>query len=337
MVATLQTFARGLQTPDLSFRTLRDARAVTDDRGLPRLMRTTRFAEAEIEWRGARWLVALPLSPAAWCTVERPLLQLGHLSSEWLAECRMLCDELLWTAADGSAQCTDLVLQRLPAGCSLDEALGRESGARLLDALDALQRELRRLNISHGNLRTSNLRWTGTRFVPIRYYDVRLGAPERDDEAFEALRDEVRRRCGWSGGAECAAVSDVEAPYGAAERWPGHRWTSHLFEGLVCVEDEAGYGYVDAQNRVVIPAQFLWAGDFREGRAEVQTAEGMGLIDREGNYVIAPEYEIVAYVAAESIVKVRQNGRWALFDYLGRRITPFVDDGQRLDVWEEAR
>ena len=45
---------------------------------------------------------------------------------------------------------------------------------------------------------------------------------------------------------------------------------------------------------------------------------------------------IVTYVPAESISKVRKNGRWALFDYLGRRITEFVDDGERLGVWEEA-
>lgn len=330
MAATLQLFTRALQTPDLSFRTLGDLRAETDERGLPRLMRTTRFAEASVKWQGHRWLLALPLSPAALFAVERPLLQIGHLSSEWLAECRLLCDELRWTGPDGTVQSCDLVLQRLPEGYSLDEAFAHESGERLREGLDALQRELRRLNLSHGNLRMDNLRWTGSHIVPIRYYDVQLGAPERDNEAFATLREEILRQSG------CSEVSDVEASYEAPERWPGHRWTSHLFEGLVCVEDEGGYGYVDAMNRTVIPAQFLWAGDFREGRAEVQTDRGMGLIDREGHYIIPPEYEIVAYVPAESVSRVRQNGRWALFDYLGRRITPFVADGERLGVWEEA-
>ncbi|HBX90708.1 MAG TPA: hypothetical protein DEH06_05235, partial [Alistipes sp.] len=74
-------------------------------------------------------------------------------------------------------------------------------------------------------------------------------------------------------------VHDAAAPYEAAPL-PGHRWVSRTFEGLVCVEDETGYGYVDTQNRPVIPARFRWAGDFREGRAEVETDEGMGLIDR---------------------------------------------------------
>ena len=45
MTPTLQLFTRALLTPDLSFKTLADARAATGADGLPRLMRTTRFAE----------------------------------------------------------------------------------------------------------------------------------------------------------------------------------------------------------------------------------------------------------------------------------------------------
>lgn len=330
MAATLQIFTRALQTPDLSFRTLQEARAVTDACGMPRLMRTTRFVEAEIEWHERRWLLALPLSPASLCMAERALLRIGTLRSEWITECRLLRGEMVWTGPTGTPQSCDLLLQHLPEGRSFDEALGCEGAERLLGELDALRGELRRLNLAHGNLHRGNIRWTGRRFVPIRYYDARFGAPERDDAAFEALREEILRQGG------SPQAGDVEAPYEAGCTLTGHRWTSNLFEGLICVEDDAGYGYVDAQNRTVIPAQFLWAGDFREGRAEVQTPEGMGLIDRQGRYIIPAEYEIVTYVPAESISKVRKNGRWALFDYLGRRITEFVDDGERLGVWEEA-
>ena len=41
MTPTLQLFTRALLTPDLSFKTLADARAATGADGLPRLMRTT--------------------------------------------------------------------------------------------------------------------------------------------------------------------------------------------------------------------------------------------------------------------------------------------------------
>lgn len=320
MIATLQDFTRALLTPDLSLNVLSDARAVTDANGMPRLMRTTRFAEAEIEWHDRRWLVAMPLTPAALPRNERTASVLRRLNTEWLADYRILPGEMRWQDTAGTEQVTDLVLQLLPAGREFAEALLTEERTTLLVALDALQAALRELEFTHNNLKASNLRWCEGRFIPLRYYDARIGEAEgrdNDAEAFEALR----RRIADAPGPQ--AVSDVAAPYDPLRRLEGHRWTSHVFEGLVCVEDETGYGFVDTENNPIIPAQFVWAGDFHEGRAEVQTATGMGLIDRNGHYVIPPEYEIVDYDHAASVAHVRNDGRWALFDYLGRRLTEF--------------
>ena len=271
MTPTLQLFTRALLTPDLSFKTLADARAATGADGLPRLMRTTRFAEAEITWRGRQWLLSMPLSPAALAAVERTASQLGRLNTDHLAEYRILRDELRWTDPAGRERRFDLALQHLPAGKPFAEALHTEPAERLLAALDTLETALRELNFSHNNLRAGN----------------------------------------------------TEAVYTPHRRLTGHRWTSHVFEGLVCVEDDEGFGFVDTENNPVIRPQYTWAGDFREGRAEVETPSGMGLIDRQGRYVIPPEYEIVDYAPAESVVRVRKDGRWAEFDYLGRRLTEF--------------
>ena len=221
----------------------------------------------------------------------------------------------------------------LPAGREFAEALLTEDKTVLLAALDTLREALRELEFTHNNLRESNLRWHRGRIIPIRYYDARIGAAENggaDAEAFEALKRRI---------AEAPmprqSVNDVEAVYNPVRKLTGHRWTSHVFEGLVCVEDEGGFGFVDTDNNPVIPSQFLWAGDFHEGRAEVQTRTGMGLIDREGGYVIPPEYEIVDYDPAVSIVHVRHGGRWALFDYLGRRLTEFGREDMQEPVRQE--
>ena len=279
MTPTLQLFTRALLTPDLSFKTLADARAAPGADGLPRLMRTTRFAEAEITWRGRQWLLSMPLSPAALASVERTASQLGRLNTDHLAEYRILRDELRWTDPAGRERRFDLALQHLPAGKPFAEALHTEPAERLLAALDTLETALRELNFSHNNLRAGNLRWSGGRFVPLRYHDAHFG-PSGDGAAFESLREQVRRT------ADPMCVGDTE-------------------------------------NNPVIRPQYTWAGDFREGRAEVETPSGMGLIDRQGRYVIPPEYEIVDYAPAESVVRVRKDGRWAEFDYLGRRLTEF--------------
>ena len=317
MTATIACFLRALQTPRDSLATLFEATAATDPYGMPRLVRTTRFAEVRIDWRGAEWLLALPLSPAALDRIERTAPALGRLNAPWLAEYRILRDELRWTDDGGTPRRCDLVLQRLPFGMDFAEALLRERPERLHAALDSLEREFAAAGFVHNNLKAQNLRWTGERLLPLRYHDAAIGAPgERDAEAFEALHRAV------DAAAAPDRACDTTHPYEPAPL-PGHRWVSRTFEGLVCVEDETGYGYVDTQNRPVIAARFRWAGDFREGRAEVETDGGMGLIDRRGRYVIEPRYEIVDYDPTTSLVRVRRRGKWATFDYLGQRLTPF--------------
>ncbi len=319
MIPTLPIFSRALLTPDLSFRTLADACAETGNSGVPGLMRTTRFVEARIRWQGRRWLLSMPLTPSALPRIERTALAVKRFNTPALSDYRILPDELRWTDAAGQERSCDLVLQHLPEGRDFEEALLYESRDTLLQALDTLERELTELDFAHNGLKPENLRWSAGRFVPLRYHDARIGGDRgRDAEAIEALRRRITEQGATS------AAHDVAAPYNPVRPLEGHRWTSHVFEGLVCVEDETGFGYVDTDNRPVIASRYLWADDFREGRAEVETPTGMGLIDREGNYVIPPEYEIVDYKPAESIVYVRKNGLWALFDYLGRQRTEFT-------------
>lgn len=317
MTPTIQTFIRALLTPDLAFGQLADARAVVGADGWPQMMRTTRFAEAEIEWQGRRWLLSLPLSSSAILSVERTATRLGRLDTAWLTPYRILPGEMRWCSPTGEEQRCDLVLQYLPDGLSFQEALRREPAERLLTALDTLQQELRGLDFAHGNLRDTNLRWVGDRFIPLRYHDARFGHPEIDEPAFEALRERILRESGTM------LVSDVAVEYDPLLKLTGHRWVHPISEGLACVEDDSGWGYVDPENRVVIPSTFEWADSFHEGRAEVRTATGMGLIDRRGAWIIPPLYEIIDYNPVESNVYVRKEGLWAEFDYLGRQQSAF--------------
>lgn len=323
MTPTIQTFTRALLTPDLSFSHLTDARVQLGPEGLPQLMRTTRFVEATVQWQGHRWLLSMPLSPSAIVSVERTASRIGRLNSDWLSSYRILTDEMRWTTPTGEEQRCDLLLEYLPEGITFEEALRREPTDRLLEALDRLQEALRRLEFAHNNLRPRNLRWVGDRFIPMRYQDARFGHPENDAPFFEDLRAEVLRR------SDPMQVSDVTAEYNPLCRLTGHLWTSQLSEGLICVEDESGYGFVDAENRVVIPATLRWANDFHEGRAEAETETGMGLLDRRGQWVIPPVYEIVDYDPVESNVYVRREGLWAEFDYLGRQQSQFGERSAR--------
>lgn len=239
--------------------------------GLPRLMRTTRFAEAEITWRGRQWLLSMPLSPAALGLRGAHGVAARHASTPTIsrntASCGTNCGGRTRQAANAVSTWR---YNTFPRANRSPKRSTRNPRSGWLAALDTLETALRELNFSHNNLRAGNLRWSGGRFVPLRYHDAHFG-PSGDGAAFESLREQVRRT------ADPMCVGDTEAVYTPHRRLTGHRWTSHVFEGLVCVEDDEGFGFVDTENNPVIRPQYTWAGDFREGRAEVETPSGMGL------------------------------------------------------------
>lgn len=315
MIPTIYSFIQALLAPADRLNLLHNAHTLTGPDGRPFLNRTSRFAEAEIEWQGGRYLVCMPLVPAAVPAVERAAAKLHTLRSEWLTEYRLLRDEMLFEDSAGGSHRSDLILQRLPHGISFTDALRAESKERLSKAIETLRCELARLGISHNNLKPDNLRWSNGKLLPIRWHYVRMEAGG-DEKAFELLRSALDEAA-----ASQQTVSDVQAAYGMpADRLTGHLWVGHIFEQLVCVGDKEGFGYADPENRMVIPAQFLWADDFHEGRAAVQTATGMGLIDKQGRYIIPPSFEIVEYRPETSLSEVRQDGRWYLYDYEGNSI-----------------
>ena len=136
MNPTIQTFLRALQTPDTSLKSLTAARAATDAAGLPRLQRSTRFAEAEIAWRNGQWLLSMPLTSAALPRIERTVSRLRRLNTPWAGEYRILPGELRWEDAAGTARSTDLVMEALPAGCPFEQALLTQERQTLLAALE---------------------------------------------------------------------------------------------------------------------------------------------------------------------------------------------------------
>lgn len=66
--------------------------------------------------------------------------------------------------------------------------------------------------------------------------------------------------------------------------------SNHFSEGLMPVNIDKKYGYVDEQVKMVIFPQFADAGDFSEGLAPVKIDGKWGYIDHQGRVVIAPQF-----------------------------------------------
>lgn len=105
-----------------------------------------------------------------------------------------------------------------------------------------------------------------------------------------------------------------------------------LCEGLRVVVRGDFFGYADAAGHLVIEPQYVWAGDFGEGRAAVAVAapgdeQGtlMGLIDREGRQVIAPIYDDLSWDGSR-FAYVERDGRYGCLDRMGHTIVPLQYD-----------
>lgn len=117
--------------------------------------------------------------------------------------------------------------------------------------------------------------------------NIRWGYIDERGRVLVELRYAVLRD--FSEGLAAAAVLDKERP---ERSWPGRGERRNL-----------RWGYVDRGGREVIPTQFLAAGDFAEGLANVNPGGGgdgesslcglpgnYGYIDRAGAFVIKPQF-----------------------------------------------
>ena len=123
-------------------------------------------------------------------------------------------------------------------------------------------------------------------------------------------------------------VCDADRP-DAADAFAHYYRIERGGEDTVCAMDGEGWKYVDPDGKQLFPQRFRYAMPFREGRAEVETETGKGLIDRQGEYLLPPEYEEVCWDEYHGIVVVMRYGKWSLrnrdgkpvgrehFDYIG--------------------
>jgi hypothetical protein len=219
----------------------------------------------------------------------------------------------------------DILLEPLPDALPFADAvanMGEEQEAqRLRRSLDALEKSLSAANVSHNNLKEENILIDANGILyPIRWYYATDKAGG-DKVAIERLRTKIA-----SSGENMLLCEPDYEPYTVASALDKYLYAGDMHEGLIAVESDKGWGYVDCNCEEVIAPKYLWANDFCEGRAEVDTEQGMGLIDREGNYIIDPIYETVEFDAENGWSRVCRDGKWALFDYSGEQLSPWEEN-----------
>jgi len=84
----------------------------------------------------------------------------------------------------------------------------------------------------------------------------------------------------------------------------------HFSCGLAAVRKDGRWGYVDTRGDLVVPTQFSNACWFHNDFAPCSDGDGLwGLINKDGEWVIAPKYEKIDYLS-EGLVAVKVDGKY---------------------------
>ena len=98
-------------------------------------------------------------------------------------------------------------------------------------------------------------------------------------------------------------------------------YTGPVCDTLICYCKKGAWNYIDCNGTRLCDNDYLFAGDFYEGRAVVRDVSGFGLIDREGKEIMPCQYEDMDWYGPENVVAASIDGNWHLYDRCGNRIT----------------
>ena len=281
------------------------------------LTRTKYFAECRAEHDGKMVMVYAPITPKS-MTMIRLANSVLPANSSHVQKLHIVDNEILCVGFD--MRLCPMIIEPLPEGTLLSEALYTHSRERLVHGLDALRNELQRYDVSINHLHPNSIIVDRAyRWHVIRPYYATHGFGN-DVEAFDKL-NELIARYSLSYEYDGNILHEDFAPYGAGNttyRYP-------IREGLRRFSTPERFGYEDDKGNVVIEAKFRSASDFMEDRAIVQgDNHRWGIIDKRGRYIIAMEYDYVEFNVDDGTSEVMLNEQTAIFDYFGKQLTEWT-------------
>lgn len=344
-------------TNSRAYSNLHDLHLISEE-GIPHMRSSSRYLELDALWHDKPCRVCCPINPTAIRHAERLSAALKRIDTPLLAAYRLLPKEL----RINDTLC-DIVLEVLPDGEPLDQILAKGVSAKQARKLAAkwiaTAEELDEIPFSHRALSTSRIIVRADGGMTL--CGLHHGRVERstDDHraiveiAFEILRSAIPN-ADYPPIAELLATTDrtelctrLRAIAGEAKvhhtkpqteniqlitrqlidnvDFSRREWIGIVSEDRIAFREGDRYGYLDMLNNVVIEPQFISVEPFHEGRAVVTTNTGAGLINKQGEWVIAPEHNEIVWSVDYTIATVRNEHGWALYDSLGNRRSRYYD------------
>lgn len=306
-ICTYHIFRSCIRNPKLHLRTLDDI--VFDE---TTVACTEHFVECEATIFDCRVMTYAPLSLDAIHYANHAMEVLAATNGD-LGNFKVVKNEILLNSHFAST--CSLIIETLPQGTLLSEAIYTFSQEHLLQGLKNLKQRLLRHNVCHTNLTPDNIIVDSNyEWHPIRWYYAVKGK-RKDYKAFKLLAERIH---------ECsiperfAPTLDILSHNNNIE-YPGKRFP--LRERRRRVITENGTGFKDELDNWVIEDIYRHATDFTEDRAIVTLKSGhKGIINRSGKYIIPPVYDKILFDTNNGESKAYNGLELTLFDYLGAKI-----------------
>ena len=298
--------------PDVHLCTLQNIEANTTT-----ICRSRHFAECRATIDGRNAIIYAPISPEATTLMHSAIPLLRNTASRLCSELTLHASEL--RRANGTT--CSVFVEWVAWGQPLSEAIYTWSQSTLLAELEALSEMLNKNNISLNNLKAENIivdnlgRWHLTH----QYYTT--SSPSHDANAIESLRQLIERNALSNIDSQC--LGEALSEYTTMEPMHEHRRK---------IEENGLVGFADESGNKVIECKYLSATRFVEHRSVVTLPNHrMGVVDIDGNEIIATEYNTIKYDVESGESWVFLGDKATKFDYMGKQLTEWLDIDE-LDV-----
>jgi hypothetical protein len=228
-----------------------------------------------------------------------------------LIENHILYEELTLRDSLGHKHRFDVILQEIPCGLMLNDAVSLYRADDLTAAIESMKSRMDTIGFRHNNLSPSNIIICESgKARPLRYWYAEWETFSNNDisELLDFINSNYNEESEPT--IECLFVEDCEAEYNAAPRYGS---AMRLCRG-------SKYGFVDSDGVQITPFVYSWASDFCEGRAIVAKNGKMGAIDNLGNKVIPVIYNTLEFDIETGIFTATRNTYRYLIDYEGKII-----------------
>lgn len=301
-------FKEALSAPALHFKRLRLAEPLLCN-GAIVVRRTHTAIETEIAIGGRRYLLYLPFRSESIRHIEALEAIAQERSRGALIENHILHEELMLRDSLGRKHLFDVVVQELPEGLPLREAINCYRADDLVASLRKMKSRMDATGFCHNNLTPSNIIISHCGSAhPLRYWYAEWELFSDND--ISQLLDfvESNRHDRANSSLLPSLVQDCEAEYTA---------TPHNSCGISRVRRGNLYGFIDCDGRQITPFEYSWASEFQEGRAIVAKGSKMGAIDSNGRKVIFVVYNSLEFDVESGFFTATNDRYRYLIDYNG--------------------